>query len=119
MQVLKSGCMDTFMMLAILWPAASAISLFMLHCTVHLTYYPRLLHLLQVFMSGRMDGFMLLAMLWATVNAIPPALFFVYWWTKGPLLRWCCTIGQWLSLLLGAGECRSCHRLCCGHPFLC
>jgi hypothetical protein len=58
---------------------------------------------LQVFMSGRMDAFMLLAMLWATVNAIPPALFFVYWWTKGPLLRWCCTIGQWLSLLLGAG----------------
>jgi hypothetical protein len=60
--------------------------------------------ILQVFMSGRMDAFMLLAMLWATVNAIPPALFFVYWWTKGPLLRWCCTIGQWLSLLLGAGR---------------
>jgi hypothetical protein len=58
---------------------------------------------MQVFMSGRMDAFMLLAMLWATVNAIPPALFFVYCWTKGPALRWCCTLGQWLSLLLGAG----------------
>jgi hypothetical protein len=59
-----------------------------------------------------MDAFMLLAMLWATVNAIPPALFFVYWWTRGWLLRWCCTLGQWLSLLLGAGKV-ACLRVCC------
>lgn len=58
---------------------------------------------LQVLMSGRFDGFMVLAMLWAAVNAIPPVLFIVYFFTKGSLLRWSCTLGQALGLLLGAG----------------
>ncbi|KAF8062642.1 VHA-F [Scenedesmus sp. PABB004] len=41
----------------------------------------------QVFTSGRLDVYLLVPMLWALYNAIPPVLFFVYFFHKGRLLR--------------------------------
>jgi hypothetical protein len=43
-------------------------------------------------------------MLWAVYNAIPPVLFFVYFFTKGRLLKGLCSFAQVLGLVLAAGK---------------
>lgn len=58
---------------------------------------------LQVFTSGRLDVYVLVPMLWALYNAIPPLLFFVYFFTKGKLLQGLCSVMQFLGVILAAG----------------
>jgi hypothetical protein len=59
---------------------------------------------LQIFTSGRLDVYLLVPMLWAVYNAIPPVLFFVYFFTKGRLLKGLCSFAQVFGLVLAAGE---------------
>jgi hypothetical protein len=59
---------------------------------------------LQIFTSGRLDVYLLVPMLWALYNAIPPLLFFVYFFTKGRLLKGLCSFAQVFGLILAAGE---------------
>jgi hypothetical protein len=54
--------------------------------------------------SGRLDAYTLVPMLWAAYNTIPPLLFFIYFFTKGRLLRGTVIIAHGLTLLFGAGE---------------
>jgi hypothetical protein len=58
----------------------------------------------QVFTSGRLDVYILVPMLWALYNAIPPLLFFVYFFTKGKVLQGLCSIMQVLGVIFAAGE---------------
>ena len=58
----------------------------------------------QVFTSGRLDVYILVPMLWALYNAIPPLLFFVYFFTKGRVLQGMCSFMQGLGVVLAAGE---------------
>jgi hypothetical protein len=60
--------------------------------------------LVQVFTSGRLDVYILVPMLWALYNAIPPLLFFVYFFTKGKVLQGLCSFMQVLGVVLAAGE---------------
>lgn len=57
----------------------------------------------QVFTSGRLDVYILVPMLWAMYNAIPPLLFFVYFFTKGRVLQGLCSFMQVLGVVLAAG----------------
>jgi hypothetical protein len=57
-----------------------------------------------VFTSGRLDVYILVPMLWALYNAIPPLLFFVYFFTKGKVLQGLCSVMQVLGVILAAGE---------------
>lgn len=57
-----------------------------------------------MFTSGRLDVYILVPMLWALYNAIPPLLFFVYFFTKGKVLQGLCSIMQVLGVVLAAGE---------------
>lgn len=63
-----------------------------------------LLFPVQVFTSGRLDVYILVPMLWALYNAIPPLLFFVYFFTKGKVLQGMCSVMQVLGVILAAGE---------------
>ncbi len=54
--------------------------------------------------SGKLDVYTFVPMLWAAYNAIPPALFFVYFFTKGPLLKGLAVLMQLFGLLCSAGE---------------
>jgi hypothetical protein len=65
---------------------------------------PPSLLLLQVFTSGQLDVYILVPMLWALYNAIPPLLFFVYFFTKGRVLQGMCSVMQVLGVVLAAGE---------------
>lgn len=68
---------------------------------------------LQVFTSGRLDVYILVPMLWALYNAIPPLLFFVYFFTKGKVLQGLCSFMQVLGVILAAGEgCGLCLACC-------
>lgn len=57
-----------------------------------------------MFTSGRLDVYILVPMLWALYNAIPPLLFFVYFFTKGRVLQGMCSVMQVLGVILAAGE---------------
>jgi hypothetical protein len=57
-----------------------------------------------VFTSGRLDVYILVPMLWALYNAIPPLLFFVYFFTKGKVLQGLCSFMQVLGVILAAGK---------------
>ena len=65
--------------------------------------YLYLSHNKQLFTSGRLDVYVLVPMLWALYNALPPLLFFVYFFTKGRLLGGLCSVARVLSILLGIG----------------
>eukprot|EP00879_Flechtneria_rotunda_P004438 GHRR01004689.1.p1 GENE.GHRR01004689.1~~GHRR01004689.1.p1 ORF type:complete len:1077 (+),score=332.23 GHRR01004689.1:2028-5258(+) len=56
----------------------------------------------QIFTSGRLDVYILVPMLWALYNAIPPLLFFVYFFTKGRLLQGLCSFMQAFGVVLAA-----------------
>ncbi|WIA20938.1 hypothetical protein OEZ85_005279 [Tetradesmus obliquus] len=56
----------------------------------------------QIFTSGRLDVYLLVPMLWALYNALPPLLFFVYFFTKGRLLQGLCSFAQVFGLILAA-----------------
>jgi hypothetical protein len=73
------------------------------HSQIHLV------QCLQIFTSGRLDVYLLVPMLWAVYNAIPPVLFFVYFFTKGRLLKGLCSFAQVFGLVLAAGK----------HHFMC
>ena len=59
---------------------------------------------LQIFTSGRLDVYLLVPILWAMYNAIPPILFFVYFFTKGRFLQILCTVMQVFGVILAAGK---------------
>lgn len=48
--------------------------------------------------------YILVPILWALYNAIPPMLFFVYFFTKGRFLQGLCSVMQVLGVLLAAGD---------------
>jgi hypothetical protein len=58
----------------------------------------------QLFSSGRLGVYTLVPMLWAAYNAVPPVLFFLYFFTKGRLLRGTAIVCQGLTFVFGAGE---------------
>ena len=58
----------------------------------------------ELFSSGRLGVYTLVPMLWAAYNAVPPVLFFLYFFTKGRLLRGTAIVCQGLTFVFGAGE---------------
>ena len=48
--------------------------------------------------------YLLVPILWAMYNAIPPILFFVYFFTKGRFLQILCTVMQVFGVILAAGK---------------
>jgi hypothetical protein len=91
------------------WPATAAHpppppthAFFPPHCAPSHTHTHT--HTTQIFTSGRLDVYVLVPMLWALYNAIPPLLFFVYFFTKGRVLQGLCSVMQVLGVLLAAGE---------------
>lgn len=58
----------------------------------------------QIFTSGRLGAYTLVPMLWAAYNAVPPILFFVYFFTKGRVLQVLCVVMQVLGVLFAAGK---------------
>lgn len=59
---------------------------------------------LQVFSTGQLHEFMLLALLIAGINAISPLLFFIYFCTKGRVLKVATYTGQTANFVLFVGE---------------
>jgi hypothetical protein len=70
-----------------------------------------------VFTSGRLDVYILVPMLWALYNAIPPLLFFVYFFTKGKLLQGLCSFMQVFGTILAAGEDPASYSCMCRSVF--
>ena len=54
--------------------------------------------------SGLINYHALVPVLWAAYNAIPPSLFWIYFFTKGKPLKLAVSVAQVLSPTFAAGE---------------